>query len=66
MEDLDAAVQQFAGDEQVWRHEGLALAMLRDIADDDRRAGSKQLCRGDHARLFQPRRPAQAVGSSTA
>ena len=26
------AVQQFAGDEKAWRHEGLALAMLRDVA----------------------------------
>jgi uncharacterized circularly permuted ATP-grasp superfamily protein/uncharacterized alpha-E superfamily protein len=32
--DLVAVVRQFAGDEQAWRHEGLALAMLRDVAAD--------------------------------
>jgi uncharacterized circularly permuted ATP-grasp superfamily protein/uncharacterized alpha-E superfamily protein len=32
--DLAAVVRQFAGDEQAWRHEGLALAMLRDVATD--------------------------------
>ncbi len=32
--DLAAVVRQFAGDEQAWRHEGLALAMLRDVAAD--------------------------------
>jgi uncharacterized circularly permuted ATP-grasp superfamily protein/uncharacterized alpha-E superfamily protein len=32
--DLAGVVRQFAGDEQAWRHEGLALAMLRDVAAD--------------------------------
>jgi uncharacterized circularly permuted ATP-grasp superfamily protein/uncharacterized alpha-E superfamily protein len=32
--DLAAVVRQFGGDEQAWRHEGLALAMLRDVAAD--------------------------------
>ncbi|MGQ0582327.1 MAG: circularly permuted type 2 ATP-grasp protein [Reyranella sp.] len=32
--DLAAVVRQFTGDEQAWRHEGLALAMLRDVAAD--------------------------------
>lgn len=32
--DLAAVVRQFGGDEQAWRHEGLALAMLRDVASD--------------------------------
>ena len=31
---LAAVVRQFGGDEQAWRHEGLALAMLRDVAAD--------------------------------
>lgn len=33
-QDLVAAVRQFSGEEKVWRHEGLALAMLRDVATD--------------------------------
>ena len=52
--DLNAAVKQFAGDEQVWRHEGLALAMLRDLAERDRPPARRTL-RGDHARLLLPR-----------
>lgn len=32
-ENISAAVQQFGGDEQAWRHEGLALAMLRDVSE---------------------------------
>jgi uncharacterized circularly permuted ATP-grasp superfamily protein/uncharacterized alpha-E superfamily protein len=32
--DLAAVVRQFGGDEKAWRHEGLALAMLRDVAAD--------------------------------
>ena len=33
-QDLVQAVRQFGGEEKVWRHEGLALAMLRDVAND--------------------------------
>ncbi len=33
-DDLQRVVQQFGGEEKVWRHEGLALAMLRDVAND--------------------------------
>jgi len=33
-EDLTRAVEQFSGDERVWRHEGLALAMLREVRED--------------------------------
>ncbi|MFI5000781.1 MAG: circularly permuted type 2 ATP-grasp protein [Reyranellales bacterium] len=29
--DLREVVRQFSGEEQAWRHEGLALAMLRDV-----------------------------------
>ena len=63
--DLAAAVKQFAGDEQVWRHEGLALALLRDLADEtDRRLDglSEAITRA----YFSHVPAAQAVGSSTA
>ena len=32
MVDLQEVVHQFTGEERAWRHEGLALAMLRDVA----------------------------------
>jgi uncharacterized alpha-E superfamily protein len=32
--DLERTVQLFAGEEAAWRHEGLALARLREIAED--------------------------------
>jgi uncharacterized circularly permuted ATP-grasp superfamily protein/uncharacterized alpha-E superfamily protein len=32
-QNISGAVMQFVGDEQAWRHEGLALAMLRDVAE---------------------------------
>src|SRR6185503_2367740 len=32
--DLGRAVQLFAGEEKSWRHEGLALAVLREIAEN--------------------------------
>ncbi|MBL6617365.1 MAG: circularly permuted type 2 ATP-grasp protein [Reyranella sp.] len=63
--DLAAAVRQFAGDEQVWRHEGLALALLRDLANDtDQKldALSEAITRA----YFSHVPAAQAVGSSTA
>ncbi len=62
--DLAAAVRQFAGDEQAWRHEGLALALLRDLASEtDRRleALSEAITRA----YFSHVPAAQAVGSST-
>jgi uncharacterized alpha-E superfamily protein len=63
--DLNAAVRQFAGDEQVWRHEGLALAMLRDIAaDTDHKLD--QLSEASTRAYFSHVPAAQAVGSSTA
>ena len=62
--DLNAAVRQFAGDEQVWRHEGLALAMLRDIASDvDHQID--QLTEAITRAYFSHVPAAQAVGSST-
>jgi len=35
--DLARVVQLFTGEEQAWRHEGLALAMLREITEDTER-----------------------------
>lgn len=61
--DLEASVRQFAGDEQAWRHEGLALAMLRDVASDteDRLDHiSESITRA----YFSHVPAAQAVGSS--
>jgi uncharacterized circularly permuted ATP-grasp superfamily protein/uncharacterized alpha-E superfamily protein len=63
--DLNAAVRQFAGDEQVWRHEGLALAMLRDIATDTNHK-LDQLSEAITRAYFSHVPAAQAVGSSTA
>jgi uncharacterized alpha-E superfamily protein len=63
-QDLAGAVRQFAGDEQVWRHEGLAVALLRDLASDtDQRleALSEAITRA----YFSHVPAAQAVGSST-
>jgi uncharacterized circularly permuted ATP-grasp superfamily protein/uncharacterized alpha-E superfamily protein len=63
--DLEAAVRQFAGDEQVWRHEGLALAQLRDLAADaDQRID--QLSEAITRAYFSHVPVAQAVGSSAA
>ena len=63
--DLEGAVKQFAGDEQVWRHEGLALALLRDLAtetDQKLDALSEAITRA----YFSHVPAAQAVGSSSA
>jgi uncharacterized alpha-E superfamily protein len=63
--DLDSAVRQFAGDEQVWRHEGLALAQLRDMtADADLRLD--QLSEAITRAYFSHVPAAQAVGSYAA
>jgi uncharacterized alpha-E superfamily protein len=62
--DLNAAVKQFAGDEQVWRHEGLALALLRDLAADAHHR--LDLISEAITRAYFSHVPAaQAVGSST-
>ena len=63
-DDLNSAVKQFAGDEQVWRHEGLALAQLRDLSSDtDQRLD--QLSEAITRAYFSHVPAAQAVGSST-
>jgi uncharacterized circularly permuted ATP-grasp superfamily protein/uncharacterized alpha-E superfamily protein len=60
--DLEAAVRQFGGDEQAWRHEGLALAMLRDVvADTESRL--EQLSEAITRAYFSHVPAAQAVGS---
>ena len=61
--DLTAVVRQFGGDEKAWRHEGLALAMLRDVAadaDEKLEALSEAITRA----YFSHLPAAQAVGSS--
>ena len=60
--DLQQVVRQFGGEEKTWRHEGLALAMLRDIATE----GSERLETLSEAitRAYFSHVPAaQAVGS---
>src|SRR5262249_25461051 len=60
--DLNAAVRQFAGDEQAWRHEGLALAQLRDMTNEaDQRLD--QLSEANNRAYFSHVPTAQAVGS---
>jgi len=60
--DFEATIKQFAGDEQAWRHEGLALAMLRDVvADADQRLD--QLSEAITRAYFSHVPAAQAVGS---
>jgi uncharacterized circularly permuted ATP-grasp superfamily protein/uncharacterized alpha-E superfamily protein len=63
-DDLDSAVKQFAGDEQVWRHEGLALALLRDLmVETDQKLD--QLSEALTRAYFSHVPAAQAVGSVT-
>src|SRR5258707_4224643 len=64
-DDLEAAVRQFAGDEKTWRHEGLALAMLRDVAADTE-AQLEKLSEAITRAYFSHVPTAQTVGSSTA
>ena len=61
--DLEAVVRQFGGDEQAWRHEGLALAMLRDVASDMEQQLDK-LSEAITRAYFSHVPAAQAVGSS--
>lgn len=60
--DFEAVVRQFTGDEQAWRHEGLALAMLRDIAADTEQR-LDQLSEAITRAYFSHVPAAQAVGS---
>ena len=60
--DFEAIVRRFTDDEQAWHHEGLALAMLRDVvADADRRLD--QLSKAITRAYFSHVPAAQAVGS---
>lgn len=62
-QDLTVSVQQFAGDEKAWRHEGLALAMLRDaMATTEERLD--KLSEAITRAYFSHVRATQAVGSS--
>lgn len=61
--DLDSVVRQFAGDEKAWRHEGLALAMLRDVTSDAEQR-LDQLSEAITRAYFSHVPAAQAVGSS--
>jgi uncharacterized circularly permuted ATP-grasp superfamily protein/uncharacterized alpha-E superfamily protein len=62
--DLQEVVRQFGGEEKSWRHEGLALAVLRDVANE----GSERIEALSEAitRAYFSHVPAaQAVGGST-
>jgi uncharacterized alpha-E superfamily protein len=64
-DDLNAAVRQFGGDERVWRHEGLALAQLREMTNEaDQRLD--QLSEAITRAYFSHVPAAQTVGSSAA
>ena len=63
--DLEMAVRQFAGDEKAWRHEGLALAMLRDVTGGTE-AALEKLSEAITRAYFSHVPAAQAVGSATA
>jgi uncharacterized circularly permuted ATP-grasp superfamily protein/uncharacterized alpha-E superfamily protein len=60
--DLQDVVRQFGGEEQAWRHEGLALVRLRDVAAD---VGERlEALSGAITRAYFSHVPAaQAVGS---
>ena len=63
--DLERAVQLFAGEERSWRHEGLALAVLREITSDAEQR-LEELSEAITRAYFSHVRPAQAVGSMAA
>jgi uncharacterized circularly permuted ATP-grasp superfamily protein/uncharacterized alpha-E superfamily protein len=60
--DLDRAVQLFGGEEKSWRHEGLALAVLREIAVDGQER-LEELSAAITRAYFSHVPMAQAVGS---
>ncbi|MCW5737533.1 MAG: circularly permuted type 2 ATP-grasp protein [Enhydrobacter sp.] len=62
--DLERAVQLFSGEEKSWRHEGLALAVLREIAADGQDR-LEELSEGITRAYFSHVPVAQAVGSIT-
>ncbi len=61
--DLARVVQLFTGEEQAWRHEGLALAMLREITEDTERR-IEDLSEAITRAYFSHVPTAQAVGST--
>src|SRR5262245_633571 len=63
--DHEIAVRQFAGDEKAWRHEGLALAMLRDVTAGTE-AALEKLSEAITRAYFSHVPAAQAVGSAAA
>ena len=56
------AVQLFAGEEKAWRHEGLALGVLREIATDGQER-LEELSEAITRAYFSHVPAAQAVGS---
>ena len=60
--DLERGVQLFAGEEKSWRHEGLALAVLREIAEDGQQR-FEELSEAITRAYFSHVPMAQAVGS---
>jgi uncharacterized circularly permuted ATP-grasp superfamily protein/uncharacterized alpha-E superfamily protein len=60
--DLARVVQLFTGEEQAWRHEGLALTMLREITEDSERR-VEELSEAITRAYFSHVPAAQAVGS---
>jgi uncharacterized circularly permuted ATP-grasp superfamily protein/uncharacterized alpha-E superfamily protein len=60
--DLGRVVQMFTGEEKSWRHEGLALAVLREIAEDAERR-LEDLSEGLTRAYFSHVPTAQSVGS---
>jgi uncharacterized circularly permuted ATP-grasp superfamily protein/uncharacterized alpha-E superfamily protein len=60
--DIGRVVQLFTGEEQAWRHEGLALAMLRDLTEDTEQR-VEDLSRAITRAYFSHVPAAQAVGS---
>jgi uncharacterized alpha-E superfamily protein len=63
--DLDRAVKLFAGEEKSWRDEGLALAMLSEIAEDGQQR-FEELSEAITRAYFSHVPVAQAVGSMAA
>jgi uncharacterized circularly permuted ATP-grasp superfamily protein/uncharacterized alpha-E superfamily protein len=61
--DLERAVQLFAGEEKAWRHEGLALGVLREITDDGLQR-LEEISEAITRAYFSHVPAAQAVGST--
>jgi uncharacterized alpha-E superfamily protein len=63
--ELQHVVQMFSGEEKAWRHEGLALTTLRQLAEDAERR-LEDLSEALTRAYFSHVRAAQAVGSMAA